>query len=123
MADLNAALSNNKQTLKAADKKQQTHHYAVGLFVSSFLHQAGQLTEVLLVLLQESWGSITEGNAHSLLDTIQSHDASFICTMCLLSCNRKKNAQGQNTKHWPTNYIYISMFMLQSCAVIIILTV
>lgn len=66
MADLNAALSDNKQALKAVDKKQQTHHYAFGLFVSSFLHQAGQLTEVLLVLLQESWGSITEGNAHSL---------------------------------------------------------
>lgn len=40
--------------------KSKTHHDAVGLLVCSLLHQAGQLTEVLLVLLQESRSGVAE---------------------------------------------------------------
>lgn len=119
MADLNAALSNNKQTLKAADKKQQTHHYAVGLFVSSFLHQAGQLTEVLLVLLQESWGSITEGNAHNSVTWRLLHMHNVFTIL-------QQKEERPRAKHKALAYkLYIWQYVHASvmCTVIIILTV
>lgn len=37
-----------------------THHDAFGLFVGGLLHQAGQLTEVSLVLLQQTWRRVAE---------------------------------------------------------------
>lgn len=45
-------------------KNRWTHHYTFGLFVCSLLHQAGQLTEVPLVLLQQPRCSITERKTH-----------------------------------------------------------
>ena len=43
-----------------------THHDAFGLFVGGLLHQAGQLAEVSLVLLEKTWSSVA-GHIHRLL--------------------------------------------------------
>lgn len=43
-----------------------TYHHAFGLFVHRFLHEAGQLTQVLLGLLQQAGRRVTVGRRASL---------------------------------------------------------
>lgn len=61
-----------ENTVTAMTGLPWTHHDAFGLFVCSLLHQAGQLTEVSLVLLEQTWSSVAE-HIHRLLVTIASH--------------------------------------------------